>query len=60
MTFLLKFQVVIILVKQSENVARNVVDNFETAVRRINKTKGYIVAYSFVKSAYEEEARAKN
>jgi len=37
-----------------------VVDNFETAIRRINKNKGYIVAYSFVKSAYEEAARAKN
>ncbi len=47
-------------VKQSKSVGRNVVDNFETAVRRINKKKGYIVAYSFVKSAYEEAARAKN
>jgi hypothetical protein len=36
-----------IQVKQSENVGRNVVDNFETAIRRINKKKGYIVAYSF-------------
>jgi len=49
-----------IQVKQSENVGRNVVDNFETAMRRINKKKGYIVAYSFVKNAYEEAARAKN
>jgi len=49
-----------IQVKQSKRVGRNVVDNFETAVRRINKNKGYIVAYSFVKSAYEEAARAKN
>ena len=49
-----------IQVKQSEGVGRNVVDNFETAIRRINKKKGYIVAYSFVKGAYEEAARAKN
>jgi len=49
-----------IQVKQSKRVGRNVVDNFETAIRRINKNKGYIVAYSFVKSAYEEAARAKN
>lgn len=49
-----------IQVKQSKRVGRNVVDNFETAIRRINKKKGYIIAYSFVKSAYEEAARAKN
>jgi len=49
-----------IQVKQSESVGRNVVDNFETAIHRINKKKGYIVAYSFVKGAYEEAARAKN
>lgn len=47
-------------VKQSESVGRNVVDNFETAMRRINKTKGYIVAYSFTKGAYEEVARVAN
>jgi site-specific DNA-methyltransferase (adenine-specific) len=49
-----------IQVKQSESVGRNVVDNFETAIQRINKKKGYIVAYSFVKGTYEEVARAKN
>jgi len=49
-----------IQVKQSARVGRNVVDNFETAMRRKKKKKGYIVAYSFVKSAYEEAARAKN
>ncbi len=43
-----------IQVKQSESVGRNVVDNFETAIQRINKKKGYIVAYSFVKGAHEE------
>jgi hypothetical protein len=46
-------------VKQSENVGRNVVDNFETALRREGKSTGYIVAFSFVKGAYEEVARAK-
>lgn len=47
-------------VKQSEDVGRNVVDNFETAIRRSKKTKGMIVALSFGKGAYEEVARAKN
>jgi hypothetical protein len=49
-----------IQVKQSEGVGRNVVDNFETAMRRINKKKGYIVAFSFGKGAYEGVAEVKN
>ncbi|MEM0344076.1 MAG: DNA methyltransferase [Thermoplasmata archaeon] len=48
-----------IQVKQSESVGRNVVDNFETAIRRMKKTRGVIVAFSFGKGAYEEVARAK-
>lgn len=48
-----------IQVKQSEGVGRNVVDNFETAIRREHKGTGYIVAFSFAKSSYEESARAK-
>lgn len=48
-----------IQVKQSDNVGRNVVDNFETALRRKKKTKGVIVGFSFTKGAYEEIARAK-
>jgi len=45
-------------------IGRNVVDNFETAVRRYYKhktkdMKGYIVAFSFGKGAREEVARAK-
>lgn len=53
-----------IQVKQSEKVGRNVVDNFETALRRYYKhkttgMKGYIVAFSFGKGAREEVARAK-
>lgn len=46
-------------IKQSEGVGRNVLDNFETAVRRVHRRKGYIIAFSFVKAAYEEAARAK-
>ena len=48
-----------IQVKQSENIGRNVIDNFETAMQRIKKTKGYIIAFSFGKGAYEEVARVK-
>lgn len=48
-----------IQVKQSEDVGRNVIDNFETAMQRISKHKGVIVAFSFGKGAYEEVARAK-
>lgn len=47
-------------VKQSEGIGRNVVDNFETAIRRLKKTSGIIVAFSFGKGAYEEVARVKN
>jgi DNA modification methylase len=46
-------------VKQSERVGRNTVDNFETAVRRSGKGKGYIVAFSFARGAKEEAARVK-
>jgi DNA modification methylase len=49
-----------IQVKQSEDVGRNVIDNFETAIKRGKKKKGIIVAFSFGKGAYEEVARAKN
>lgn len=47
-------------IKQSEDIGRNVVDNFETAIRRAKKTKGMIVAFSFGRGAYEEVARVKN
>jgi DNA methylase/Restriction endonuclease len=47
-------------VKQSEDVGRNVVANFETAVKRAKKTRGTIVAITFGKGAHEEVARAKN
>ena len=47
-----------IQVKQSSGIGRNVVDNFETAVERSGKHKGYIVGFSFTKGAHEEAARA--
>jgi DNA modification methylase len=49
-------------IKQQDGVGRNVVDNFETALRRDKKIRGYIIAFSFTtgrKGAYEEAARAK-
>lgn len=46
-------------VKQSDHVGRNVVDNFETAIRREGHDSGYIVAFSFTKGAREEVARVK-
>ena len=48
-----------IQVKQSEGVGRNIVDNFETALQRAGYKKGYIVAFSFSRGAYEEVARAQ-
>lgn len=48
-----------IQVKQSDRVGRDVVDKFETAVKRDGSTVGWIVAFSFTKGAYEEAARAK-
>lgn len=54
-----------IQVKQSESVGRNVVDNFQTAIRRYyqnqkKELRGFIVAFSFTKGTYEEVARIKN
>jgi SAM-dependent methyltransferase len=48
-----------IQVKRSERVGRPVVDEFETAVERAEKDKGYIVAFSFTRDAYEEVSRVK-
>jgi DNA modification methylase len=47
-------------VKQSEHVGRNVVDNFETALKRARTKKGIIVAFSFGRGSHEEVARTKN
>lgn len=49
-----------IQVKQSDRVGRNVIDNFETALKRADYKKGYIVAFSFTKGSYEEVARIKS
>jgi hypothetical protein len=40
-----------IQVKQSDRMGRNVVDNFETAIRRGGKHKGYLFAFSFTRGA---------
>lgn len=46
-------------IKQSDSVGRNVVDNFEAAIARAGKQRGFIVGFSFTRGAYEEVARAK-
>ena len=48
-----------IQVKQSENIGRNVIDNFKTAIRRVKRDRGVVVTFSFGRGAYEEVARAK-
>jgi site-specific DNA-methyltransferase (adenine-specific) len=58
-----------IQVKRSDNIGRNVIDNFKSAIARyyksINKKietntiAGYIIAFSFSKGAVEEVARLK-
>jgi len=48
-----------IQVKQSEKVGRNVVDNFETALKRAEYKIGFIVAFSFTRGSHEEVARVK-
>jgi DNA modification methylase len=60
-----------IQVKRSDNIGRNVIDNFKSAVERSDKklfeknkaegkTVGYIIAFSFGRGAIEEAARLKN
>jgi DNA modification methylase len=48
-----------IQVKQSDHVGRNVVDNFETAMRRNGSDKGHVIAFSFTTGAKQEVARAR-
>ena len=48
-----------IQIKQSENIGRNVIDNFETAIRRDKKQRGFVIAFSFGRGAHEEVARVK-
>ncbi len=56
-----------IQVKRSDNIGRNVIDNFHSAVMRNdkvlyekNKPIGIIIAFSFGKGAVQEVARLKN
>lgn len=46
-------------VKRSPRVGRNVVDNFQTAIVRAKKNRGFVVAGGFTRNAYEEAARAR-
>lgn len=46
-----------IQVKQSEKVGRPELDKFITAVRRIGKTKGYFIAFSFTSGSIAEVER---
>jgi len=59
-----------IQVKRSDNIGRNVVDNFTAAIKRYDKalyeqciqahkTAGYIIAFTFSRGAVEEVARLK-
>jgi len=47
-------------VKQSDNIGRNVIDNFKAALERKKWKRGYVVAFSFTKGAHEEAARLKH
>jgi DNA modification methylase len=49
-----------IQVKQSDKVGRPVVDSFEAALMRSGKDVGYIVAFSFARTAYTEAVDFKN
>ncbi len=60
-----------IQVKRSDNIGRNVIDNFKSACERFdklayeknkaeNKPVGFIIAFSFGKGAVQEVARLKN
>lgn len=48
-----------IQVKQQESIGRPDIDKFETAIRRVGKQKGCVVAFGFTKGAYDEVARVK-
>lgn len=43
-----------------QNQYKDLVDNFETAMRRKGYNKGCIVAFDFTRDAYEKVARAKS
>jgi hypothetical protein len=44
--------------KQQDSVGRKVVDEFETAIERSGKSRGFLVALGFTKTAYVEAARS--
>jgi hypothetical protein len=46
-------------IKQSESIGRNIIDNFEAAMQRAKKQRGFIIAFSFGRGAHEEVARVK-
>jgi len=48
-----------IQIKKRERVGRDEIDKFKSAVERLNKKHGIIIAFSFTKGAYEEVARLK-
>ena len=48
-----------IQVKRSEHVGRPVLDAFQTAIEREEKTRGCVVAFSFTRGAREEAARVR-
>lgn len=52
------FESLPVQVKQGR-VGRNVVDNFETALRRDKHHKGYIIGFGFTGGAWDEVERAK-
>lgn len=49
-----------IQIKHQEKVGRNTVDNFETALKRARRNRGFIIGFSFTKDAHDEVARAEN
>jgi hypothetical protein len=48
-----------IQIKQAESIGRNVIDNFESAMQRAKKQRGFVIAFSFGRGAHEEVARVK-
>ena len=49
-----------IQIKKSEQIGRNVIDNFQSAMRRQGKEKGFIIGLSFGSGAVKEVHRLKN
>ena len=46
-------------IKKSEHVGRNVIDNFTAAIKRLGKSKGFVIAISFTRGAIAEISRLK-